>query len=422
MCKNKFICWAAFCISFIVLLNLFSCEKGVVPSQEASSVQQSESEALSELLNDPSNNPEITNEEKNINEGETLINELLKKNVTYKPLRDPDDLYTLNVVKNVHMIGMITGEYSKNKTSTRYGVGGTDLGISVNKGDETFIFFGDTFKNEDQTENWRSNVAAVTKDQDYTDGIVFDRMIVTNTGIAKELLPGKKIEGNEVTKIPTGAICLNDTLYLSFMSVRHWGNPGEWDCNYGSVAKSTDNGENWEILHDLQWPGDCNFCQMYPVLVDDMIYVPGISGGRSGSASLMRVSVEEYENFEAYEYLTGYKEDGSPVFTTGEDGLTNAIAFLNKPVGEMSFLYSEYLREWLVTYISGGDIIMRSSKEIWGPYSKPVTVCAQEDFPGLYGAFMNTNYVSEDGSKIGFLMSLWLPVYNVAVMEMELEK
>ena len=88
----------------------------------------------------------------------------------------------------------------------------------------------------------------------------------------------------------------------------------------------------------------------------------------------------------------------------------------------MSFLYSEYLEEWLAAYISGPDIIMRSAKEIWGPYSPPVTIAAQQDFPGLYGAFMNPRYVSEDGKKIGFLMSLWLPVYNVALMELELEK
>ena len=88
----------------------------------------------------------------------------------------------------------------------------------------------------------------------------------------------------------------------------------------------------------------------------------------------------------------------------------------------MSFLYSTYLEEWIVTYISDLDIIVRSAKSLWGPYSEPVTVAKQADFPGLYGAFMNPRYVSEDGKKIGFLMSLWSPVYNVAVMEMELER
>ncbi len=364
----------------------------------------------------------LTNAEKTRQEGEAVIAGLMKKSLTYQPMRDPEDQFNLHRVKNVHMIGMVTGEYSENRTASQYGVGGTDLGLSVNKGEETFFFFGDTFKNEDQTEHWRSNVAAVSTDGDYTDGITFDRMIASSTGVAKELLRGKKTDGKEMTKIPTGALCLGGSLYLSFMSVRHWGEPGEWECNYGAVAKSTDNGETWDILEGLQWPGDSRFCQMYPVLVDEMVYIPGITGGRSGGAGLMRVAAASYESREAYEYLTGYQEDGTPIFTPGEEGLAHAVDLLQKPVGEMSFLYSEYLEEWLAAYISGPDLIMRSAKEIWGPYSPPVTIAAQQDFPGLYGAFMNPRYVSEDGKKIGFLMSLWLPVYNVALMELELEK
>lgn len=70
--------------------------------------------------------------------------------------------------------------------------------------------------------------------------------------------------------------------------------------------------------------GDSEFCQMYPVIVDDMVYVPGISGGRDGVAKMMRVPVSQYEDFNAYEYLTEVKEDGTPVFQKGPEGLENA--------------------------------------------------------------------------------------------------
>lgn len=413
----------ALSFAMAVLLALCSggCGSAGQSSQPAAS-SQAESQAASSAASESEEEAPLTPAEQTRQEAEIVIEGHMKKNLTYKPLVDPEDQYNLNIVKNIHMIGMVTGEYSINQTKTNYGVGGTDLGVMINKGDETFVFFGDTFKNENMADNWRSNVAAVTTDADYTDGILFDRMIVTGTGVAKELLRGKKIDNDEMTKIPTGGICIDDTLYLSFMSVRHWGEAGYWDCNYGGVAKSTDNGETWEILENLQWPGDSEFCQMYPVIVDDMVYVPGISGGRDGVAKMMRVPVSQYEDFNAYEYLTEVKEDGTPVFQKGPEGLENAVAILQKPVGEMSFLYSEYLEEWLVTYISGSDIIMRSAKNIWGPYSKAVTIAAQSDFPGLYGAFMNPKYVSEDGKKIAFLMSIWSPVYNVAVMEMELER
>ncbi|MEG1687950.1 MAG: DUF4185 domain-containing protein, partial [Angelakisella sp.] len=199
---------------------------------------------------------------------------------------------------------------------------------------------------------------------------------------------------------------------------KHWGVPGEWDCNYGGTVKSVDGGQTWKYLTNLQWPGDSQFCQMFPVQVDDMVYVAGIGGGRTGVARMMRVPVASYEDKSAYEYLTAVKDDGTAVFE--KDALERACPFLPRAVGELSMMYSDYLEEWMVTYISGPDLIMRTAKNIWGPYSPPVTLVAQADFPGLYGAFMSPHYVSADGSKIGFLMSLWEPVYNVAMMECDL--
>jgi hypothetical protein len=249
--------------------------------------------------------------------------------------------------------------------------------------------------------------------------------MVTKPGLksAKELIKSKKIDNVEMTTIPTGGIAIGKTLYMSYMSVRHWGAAGEWDCNYGSVAKSVDNGENWEPIETLRWPGDSSFCQMAPVIIEDYVYILGITGGRQGAAKMMRVPIKEYENFAAYEYLVGLDEDGKPLYKTGEAAIYEAYSVLPKAVGELSVIYSEYLQEWLVTYISGtGNIIMRSAKNIYGPYSKPVILAAQKDFPSLYGAFMNPEWVSEDGTKIAFMMSIYDPVYNVILMECELER
>ncbi|HHY83344.1 MAG TPA: DUF4185 domain-containing protein [Clostridiales bacterium] len=351
-----------------------------------------------------------------------IIERHKKKSLEYKPLSDPDKEYALDRVTNVHMIEMLTGEYSINQTKSRYGVGGTDLGIIWGTGEKLFIAFGDTFLNEPQSDEWRCNVLAYTTDLDYSDGIIFDGMIEKKPGLAKELLRGKKIDNIEVTKIPTGAFNIGDTHYLAFMSVKHWGAAGEWICNYGGFAKSTDEGMNWTILEDLQWPGDSSFCQMVPVVIDEYVYIAGISGGRNGSAKMMRVKLEDFENRDAYEYLVGLNDDGSPIFEKGEENIYTPHNLLPKPVGEMSIMYNEYLGEWMVTYLYGENLVLRVAKNIWGPYSRAVTIAEQKDFPGLYGAFMHPAYVKENGRKVGFLMSLWTPVYNVAVMEMELVK
>lgn len=366
---------------------------------------------------------ELTASEKAALEAEQILKYHAGKNLTYRPLLDPEDKYNLNIVKNTHMIAVETGEYSINQTKTKYGVGGTDLGISFNMGDKTYIFFGDTFLNEPKADMWRSNILAVTTDMNYTDGILFDSMI-TEPGetIAKELIPSFKTDYVEKTTIATGAIAIGETMYASYMSVNHWGDHGEWYCNFGSIAKSVDYGQNWKILKELRWPGDSHFCQMAPVIVDDYVYIMGITGGRRGPAKMMRVLIDDYENFDAYEYLMGYDDMGTPLYEKGEEAMYEAYSLLPK-AGELSILYSDYLEEWLVTYTNGqANIVMRSSKNIDGSYSNPVTVVAQSDFPTLYCAFMNPKWVSEDGTKIAFFMSLWDPVYNTVLMECELER
>ena len=35
--------------------------------------------------------------------------------------------------------------------------------------------------------------------------------------------------------------------YVSFMSVKQWGSPGQWTTNYAAIAYSTDNGENFTV-------------------------------------------------------------------------------------------------------------------------------------------------------------------------------
>lgn len=351
---------------------------------------------------------------------EVLLAACMKHNSGFLPLKDPDNLYALAGVQNVHMIGSLTGEYSINKTKSQYGVGGTDLGVMINKGDTTYIAFGDTFLDENQTNNWRNNVLAYTKDHDYSDGILFDGMIMNNRKVAKELLPGRKVDQIEMAKIPTGGICIGERMYLCYMSVRHWGPDGVWDCNCGAMAKSDDNGKTWQYLSKLTWPEEDGFCQMYPVASGDMIYVIGIGGGRFGVAKLMRVPADSFEDKDAYEYLTEIREDGTPVFVRGEEGVKNATPILRPCVGEMSVIYSTYLDEWIITYLSGKNIVLRTAKEIWGPYSSAIPIVSLSDYPIAYGAFMNERYVSDDGKKVAFIMSMWAPVYNTVVMEMEL--
>ncbi|HEU0164366.1 MAG TPA: DUF4185 domain-containing protein, partial [Thermomicrobiales bacterium] len=105
-------------------------------------------------------------------------------------------------------VAILTGSdpAAVNQTGSLYEVDGTDLGSSFLFHDEIVLAFGDTFA-EFKTD-WRSNTLAISTDDDPSDGIVFDRMIVDRPGHAKELLASKKEDFVEMTVIPTYGVAV----------------------------------------------------------------------------------------------------------------------------------------------------------------------------------------------------------------------
>src|SRR5689334_17322012 len=151
-----------------------------------------------------------------------------------------DAPFVLQGIKGVKQVARLIGAESINKTD-RYGVAGADLGSMFNMGDKTYFVFGDTFgvrapgMSGGGGEDWRSNVMAVTGDDDPSDGITFERFIADGANHANELIPSAQQDGVEITRIPTLGVAAGSAMYLYFMSVRHWGDPGKWDANYAGV-------------------------------------------------------------------------------------------------------------------------------------------------------------------------------------------
>ena len=350
------------------------------------------------------------------------------------PNVDPDSHkpFVLSGVTGLTQIAQLTGPDAINDTAVAT-VAGTDLGSMTNLGDRTYFFFGDTFGERDpdsyggQGGLWRSNVSAWTTDDDPSDGITFDAWApADDLGWAEALVEGDHDANDgqgEVTKIPTHGFAIGDTLYLSYMSVSYWGEPGAWDANYAGLAKSTDRGETWTPLDSPRWPGDSNFIQVAPVRVVDggaeYVYLWAIPSGRFGGVALMRVPATEkaVEDQSAYSYFAGV-EDGEPRWS---DSLDAAELVVDGTIGELSVMWSEYLDRWIMTYSDGGDAYIREGITPWGPWNYPVLLVPGADYPGLYSPYMNPRYVADGGRRIYFTLSLWGP-YNVFWFSVDLEK
>jgi hypothetical protein len=324
--------------------------------------------------------------------------------------------FVLQGVKNVTQVSQLTGPTSPNKTR-KVEVAGQDLGSMFRADGKTWFVFGDTFGRREPgmtggggTE-WRSNTLAYSTDTNPTDGITLDGYIVDNTKWAKELIPAKQVDGVEMTVIPTYGFAANGAMYLAYMSVKHWGEPGEWVTNYAGFAKSTDHGETWTKLASPRWPGTSNFIQVSVTNVDGELYFWGVTHGRFGGVQLMKVSEQDVERQNAYRYFTGTAADGSPQWSPT---MSAAKTVADGTVGELSVVWNTYLHRWLMTYTDGGasSASMREAAAPWGPWSDATTLLSQAAVPGLYAPYMSPEYTANDGRTIYFTLSKWGP-YNV---------
>ncbi len=196
------------------------------------------------------------------------------------------------VSANTAWIEFVTGAGNLNNTTTRFGIGGTDLGIMWDNGikddpattdvdeHQVLIAFGDTFSNTTpvRTGVWRFNTLFRSADDVLSnglyvpDGVPVSHLVSTpnlawfsgspmeTTNWADPILPspGDPVHppyaiGPEVTIIPTAGIstpynnAYGARQYMSFMSVRSWDTPGRWTTNYSGIAYSDDNGQSWTI-------------------------------------------------------------------------------------------------------------------------------------------------------------------------------
>jgi hypothetical protein len=300
-------------------------------------------------------------------------------------------------------VALLTGSdpTAVNQTGKDYEVDGTDLGSSFLYDDKLYIVFGDTFG--PGKSQWRSNTLAISSDDDPRDGVTFDRMIEAFPGYAAELLPAKRIDGDEITIIPTYGVAVGDRLLLHYMSVEHWGAPGHWTLGSAGWAFSDDAGEHWTKDEVAIFPGDTNWGQVAIVEHMEYIYLFGIPGGRYGSVRLARVEPESLLDISAYRYWNG--SGWQP-----EEAV--AIDLVGGPVGELSVRWNSYYHRWLMMYMvdNEGLIVLRTAPELTGPWDEPRVVVRGTDYPALYAPYMYPKW--NDGPEIWFNLSLFGP-YNV---------
>ena len=339
-----------------------------------------------------------------------------------------DEPFVLRGVSNVEQVGQVTGAESPGSTD-RWAVNHSDLGSMFEADGKVWFVFGDTFGERDPDFTggggsfWRSNTLGFTTDDDPADGITIEGMVLDETSAAAEVLPSKKVDHDEMTVIPTHGFAANDAMYLHWMSVNHWGEPGEWEVNEAGLSKSSDGGQTWASLDEPRWSGDSRFVQISPYTVTEdgveRLYVWGVTHGRFGGVGLARVETAKLEASDAWQYFTGTDAAGAPQWADDPDAATLVV---DGTVGELSVVWNPYLERWIMsTLAEGRGIELREGITPWGPWSEPHLMIAQSELPGPYAPYMLDRYTADGGRTIYFTLSVWDP-YNVFWYRADLDK
>jgi hypothetical protein len=376
---------------------------------------------------------------------------------------------------STNFVDWVTGNFLPNNTDQRFDIWGTDVGVMWDNGipddpstpineHQVLIAVGDTFGGANMTGYWRNNTILRSGDTVLGDGMSIPDGEWLNGNmfggaplngptsarpvIVKAILPPGLPTG--VTMIPTAGISLptpgtqfGATQYMSFMSVKQWGNPGSWTTNYSAIAYSVDNGENWmvaptSVRMNSSTSGNKNFQQQAFVMGNDgYVYAYGTPNGRQGAAYVSRVLPQDILDTSKYEYYNKgtkswfsstpagwYKNapsKASPII--GKEGGACGVAKAGNTVSEMSVQYNKSLNKYVVMY---GDqfnnIVIRTSDSPEGTWSAATTILNQQN-GGIYAPMMHPWSPSTmgTGTDLYWNLSLWSE-YNVMLMRTDLTK
>lgn len=333
-------------------------------------------------------------------------------------------------------VAWVTGPRSPNRTDSRFAVSGTDLGIMWDNGAagadrQILMAFGDTFGDcSVPGEQWRHNILVRTADDTLADGIALGDPAVGDLhagspvsaaapAIARELVGSLGVDGIEKTVIPTAGIAVDGIQYLNLMSVRAWGEPGEWWTNASVIASSSDNGETWQVHPEtarlnvpLDVPGvpqlsagNAVFQQHAYLRHDGHVYDYGTPQGRYGPAFVSRVPDDRVLDLAAYEYWDGHG------WIPGD--VDRAVPIVPATVGELSVHFTGERFVMLYGNDHSGALELRTGPAPEGPWSEPTPVVTHRQIDGgMYAPFIHP---WSSGNDLYFTASRWSD-YNVMLL------
>jgi len=356
-----------------------------------------------------------------------------------------EDYVVVRVEGSVVKVAQLVGDFDREKnrstvslTSTRYGVLGTDLGVSFEYGDKLIFLFGDTVGRLGSQDSF-----AYCTDENPGDGLNLTFYTAMDGRFLPPRVPGVSQGAFEV---PMEGIDIDGVVYVYFTS----NHTEERTMGSSILARLDENSMIFNYLYTLSTDKFLNV-QVVAINNSDISGLPESSGRglliwgsgeyRKSDPYLAYMPLESIENKSTTRYFRGLDSSGNPEWSEKEE---EAIPLFHDPViGEFSVAWNRYLQRWIMLY---DGVSMRSSAFPWGPWSskQPLFDASKDEglghfihwpghdnvsdphreheWGGPYGPYMIEKFTkgSSGKSTIYFTLSTWNP-YTVVLMRAELE-
>jgi hypothetical protein len=366
-------------------------------------------------------------------------------------LADVNDYTVVRVDGSVSKVCQLIGDWDIERnestislTYTRYGVAGTDLGVSFEHNGELIFLFGDTVGLNAYPFSGKDDSFAYTTDSTADDGL----NLTFYTGRpAKFLPPWVPGVSQGAFEVPMEGVDVNGVAYV-FFTINH---TEEQKMGGSILAKLNDATLNFTYLYTFS---TSKFINVHTAVVNhallaglpkstgEGLLIWGSGEYRAGDPYLAFMPLESIEDKSTLQYFAGIAADRNPIWSKSE---SDAQPLFHDPViGELSVAWNQYLGRWIMLY---SGVAMRSAPLPWGNWSakqvlfNPFTDDGYEHFihlpghdnitdplrgdeiGGPYGPYMIDKFTTGNGqtSTIYFTMSTWNP-YTAVLMRAQLAK
>lgn len=295
------------------------------------------------------------------------------------------------------------------QTTTRAAVLGTDIGASFESDGRVVFLFGDTISPSPSLNYYASDTMATSISTDPSNGLNLD--FFTNSDGSPYFLriPGVRLGAGEV---PHAGIRLNGSTYVVVNTAVDINLPDPNMNEYSVLTRFDEAARRFTVLRTISSRPEGKFITTALRQSGNDVYIFGLGVYRGSDVYLSVVAAADFESGRGTRYFTGLV-NGQPVWSTSEADAVPVVldSRANAPthapgIGNVSVIYSNELRLWLMTYDSGSGspetrgFYFTYASEPWGPWQRPQLMFnATRD--GAAGTFIHDPRISPSDGLTG---------------------